>query len=417
MIKKLKNKFIILSMIAVFILLALIVAAMNIINYRSVINEADDILFFIAENQSDFVSDDVFSTDGFNPFFNGKLPQNMSPETPYESRYFSVIINTVTESVKTETSRIASVDAENAKNYARAVLKSDSCTGFIDDFRYLVATDGENVSITFLDCGRKINAFQNFRTSSISMALVGYIAFFLVICFFAEKITRPIAESYEKQKRFITDAGHEIKTPLTIINTNVDLLEMDEPDNECISDIRKQTKRLTELTNSLVFLSKMEESNTKVDMIEFPISDVVFETAASFKALAESEDKTLTCNVEPMLSMVGDEKSISQLISILLDNAVKYSPKNGNITLNMKRQNKNLIISVLNSTKDEVQSKDLPYVFDRFYRSDPSRNSGTGGHGIGLSIAKAIVSAHKGKIEALSHDNHSFRITITLPLQ
>lgn len=417
MIKKLKNKFIILSMIALLILLALIVSAMNIINYKSVINEADDILFFIAENQNDFISDNVFSTNGLNPFFNGKLPQNMSPETPYESRYFSVIINTVTESVKTETSRIASVNAEKAKDYAQEVLKSDRYAGFIDDFRYLATSDGENVCITFLDCGRRINAFQNFLISSVSMALVGYMAFFIVICFFAEKITHPIAESYEKQKRFITDAGHEIKTPLTIINTNVDLLEMDEPDNECISDIRKQTKHLTELTNSLVYLAKMEENNTNLNMIEIPISDVVLETSVSFKAVAESEDKTLTCNIEPLLSMVGDEKLISQLITILLDNAVKYSPKNGNITLNMKRQNKNLIISVLNNTEIEVQSKDLPYVFERFYRSDPSRNSETGGHGIGLSIAKAIVTAHKGKIEAISHDSHSFRITITLPLQ
>lgn len=422
MIRKLKNRFILLSMASLFVLLTVIVSGMNIINYNAVVREADEILSLLSENQGGFpehgnsssISD--FSGKGPTPFNSSSLPPNMSPETPYESRYFSVLVSSKHDLVLTETSRIASVDTDKAIEYAMEVLNRNHQRGFIDDFRFCINTEGENVRITFLDCGRKINAFYNFLTASISMALAGYIVFFLVICFFAGKITQPIAESYEKQKRFIADAGHEIKTPLTIINTNVDLLEMDTPDNESLSDIRQQTKRLTDLTNDLVYLARMEEENTKPPMVEFPVSDVVLETAAPFRTLAESQGKELIFNIEPMLQITGNEQAISQLISILLDNALKYSPAGEPITLNMKRQNKNLILSVVNTTEAEVAKEDLPHVFDRFYRSDRSRNSETGGHGIGLSIAKAIVTTHGGKIEALSHDSHSFRITITLPI-
>ncbi|MFQ9800920.1 MAG: sensor histidine kinase [Clostridia bacterium] len=186
-----------------------------------------------------------------------------------------------------------------------------------------------------------------------------------------------MAESYEKQKQFITDAGHEIKTPLTIIKADTDVLEMDFGENEWLSDIRKQTVRLTSLTNDLVYLSRMEEAGDSMAMIEFPFSDVVGEAAASFQALAQTQGKEFQCDIQPMLSLNGNEKAIQQLVGILLDNALKYSPKNGMVSLKVWKQNRAVYLSVLNTTESPVQKDKLDLLFERFYRTDTSRNSQT----------------------------------------
>lgn len=201
---------------------------------------------------------------------------------------------------------------------------------------------------------------------------------------------------------------------MTIINANVDVLEMDMGKNECLEDILQQTKRLTSLTNDLVYLARMEESENSLQMIEFPVSEVVYETAMSFKTLAQSQEKDFICNVQPILSMRGNDKAIQQLVSILMDNALKYSPAGGSISLNFISQSRTLLLTVFNTTQTVINPDDLHCVFDRFYRTDPSRNSETGGHGIGLSVAKSIVTAHGGKIHAHTQDGRSFQITADL---
>ncbi|MDE6024159.1 MAG: HAMP domain-containing histidine kinase, partial [Lachnospiraceae bacterium] len=251
---------------------------------------------------------------------------------------------------------------------------------------------------------------------STGIALTGYALFFFVILFFSNKIIHPVTESYEKQKRFITDAGHEIKTPLTIIKADVDVLEMELGENEWLTDIQKQTKRLAALTNDLVYLSRMEEANDSMQMIEFPFSDVVSETTASFQALAQTQGKIFQCEIQPMLSLTGNEKAIYQLVNILLDNALKYSPNNGTVSLVLKKQSKTIQLSVFNTTENLIPKDKLNLLFERFYRIDSSHNSQTGGYGIGLSVAKAIVTAHNGKIQAKTEDGHSLQITATFPI-
>ena len=408
MIKKLKLKFIVLSTISIFLLLLTVVFGMNVLNYNSVVREADSTLSLLSHNKG------VFPDMGGNR--GDRLPPNMSPELPFESRYFSVLLNGNGDVIRAETSQIISVDAEKAVEYADDIMNKNSKRGFVDSFRYVRTVEGNGVRITFLDCGRQLDAYYNFLIISIIMAITGFIIVFLVISFFSGKLIRPISESYEKQKRFITDAGHEIKTPLTIISANVDVLEMDMGKNECLEDIRQQAERLTVLTNDLVYLARMEESENTLQMIEFPVSDVVQETAAPFKTLFQAQEKEFICNVQPMLSMQGNYKAIRQLVSILTDNALKYSPVGGTVTLNFTRQNKNLILTVSNTIDTVITSENLNHIFDRFYRTDPSRNSETGGHGIGLSVARAIVTAHGGKINADIKGGNLFQITAVLPI-
>ena len=149
------------------------------------------------------------------------------------------------------------------------VLQEGQSRGFSGNFRYAVSTEGETTRILFLDCGRKLDAFRSFLFASIAISLLGYVVVLLLIAFFSNRIVRPMAESYEKQKRFITDASHELKTPLTIISADVDVLAMDLGENEWLEDIQKQARRLTALTEELVYLSRMEESEVSLTMIEF----------------------------------------------------------------------------------------------------------------------------------------------------
>ncbi len=408
MIKKLKIKFIILSMTSLFVLLTVIVAGMNIINYSAVVNEADEILSLLTQNKGAFPN---LADNNKN-----RLPHGMSPELPYESRYFSALLDHSGDIIYTETSKIASIDSTSAVEYAHAATNKNTEKGFIGNFRFISYIEGQNSRIIFLDCGRKLNTFYNFFYASCGMAIAGLIIISFVIIFFSGKILRPIAESYEKQKRFITDAGHEIKTPLTIINANADVLEMDLGTNEYLEDIQLQTKRLTSLTNDLVLLARMEEAEDSMQMIDFPISEVIADTALPFKTLAQTQGKDFICNIQPLLSMNGNDKSIRQLISILMDNALKYSPEGGKIALDFFKQSKTLCLTIFNTADTEISHENLNHVFDRFYRTDLSRNSETGGHGIGLSVAKAIVTAHGGKIQATSQDGRSFQITVTLPI-
>lgn len=411
MIRKMQWKFVLVSMSAFFIVLAVMISAINLVNYSQVVREADELLEILAENHGNF----PVGPGNMGEHFPG-LPDHMSPEVPYESRYFSVTLNQSTGNVvQVETSRIAAVDTSQAIDYAQAVFESGRASGFEEHFRYAVKVENENTRIVFLDCGRKVDAFYSFLLASVAISLTGYLLVFALIAYFSGRIVRPFAESYEKQKQFITNAGHEIKTPLTIIHADADVLEMELGENEFLEDIQKQVRRLSELTGHLVELARMEEGGGEMTMIEFPFSDVVSETAASFQAPAQTQEKELRCEVQPMLTLKGSEKSIRQLVGILLDNALKYSPRESAITLKVEKQTGWVVLSVSNTTLAPVPEECLSRLFDRFYRVDPSRNSQTGGSGIGLSVAKAIVTAHNGKIKAAGEENNVLCMTVWLP--
>ena len=417
MINKLKRKFILLSTVFMFILMTALVLIMNLVNFNEVAADADSVLDVLVQPAFPFFGEGfgegaaLPDPDALKSF----IPRGMSPEVPYESRFFIVRVSESGEIIQSDLSRIVSVDEKSAETYIKKAQKSGGDRGFIGDFRYSKTTDGNGTRIIFLDCGRKLDSFKSFLWISIIVGLGGCVVTFVAFVLTAGRIVSPIAESYEKQKRFISDAGHEIETPLTIINANVDLLETD-GEKEELDDIRAQTKRLTELTNNLVMLSKMEESEHKLVKIDFPLSDLVSETAGSFRAPAASRSIEFSFDVAPGLTMNGSPDAIRQLVSVLVDNAVKYSPDGGSVNVALSAHKKCAVLSVSNKALEEIKEADLKHLFDRFYRSDASRNSETGGHGIGLSIAKAITEAHGGTISASVKPGGEFTVTAELPM-
>ena len=437
MIKKLRVKFIAVAMISVMVVLSIILGTINVLNYRAVVEDADNTLKILADNDGKFPEqkspgEDSKAVDSHNPAAGNELgnlsdsgvqqepPADdpgknhaMSPELPFESRYFIVTLDSEGNVTDTDTGKIAAVDTDTAEEYAQKTWEHTKTHGFLSNYRYIKTEEDGSTQIIFLDCTRSMNTFEAFLATSLAVAVAGMAAFLILVIVLSKKIVRPVSEAYEKQKRFITDAGHEIKTPLTVIDADTEVLEMECGENEWLSDIKKQTVKLKDLTNSLIYLSKMEESRESVQKIDFPISDLVEEAAGSFEALAVTQNKTFDLEVEPMLTYCGEEKSIQRLVSILLDNALKYSPEGGRISVKFGKAGKNLQLRVYN-TAEHVDQNNISHMFDRFYRFDESRNSETGGYGIGLSIARAIVESHKGKITAKSEDGKSMCMTVVL---
>ena len=421
MINKLRRKLIAACMVSLAIVLAVILGGVNLMSYQKVVSDADAVLALLGANGGAFPKnhagqmerpEDNLPPDGKKGFLDQR---GMSPETPYESRFFFVLLDGDGQIVQTNTQQIAAVDEEDAAAYAQLVLDSGRTTGFLDNYRYLLCQNELGSQIIFLDCGRSLSSFRTTLLASVSLALVGLLAVLILLLILSHRIVRPVAESYAKQKQFITDAGHELKTPMTIISADADLAEMECGENQWLADIRRQVQRLTGLTNDLIYLSRMEEEQPKLQCIEFPLSDVAEEMALPFLAPARSQGKELHVHIQPMLSCTGDEKAIRQLLSILLDNALKYSPAGAHLELRLEKQGRSSLLTVSNTTAQPVERDKLSHLFDRFYRSDQSRNSQTGGYGLGLSIAKSIILAHRGKIRAESPDGTSLSVIVTLP--
>ena len=408
MIRKLRIKFIIIAMSSIFAVIVLLMLLINLFNYSGMIEKSDRILDILIENGGVFPE-----LNDPKEFFDKR---RLSEETPYETRFFYVLLDKEGEVLDTDTGKIAAIDTKKAISYAKEVVNKEKDQDFIGQYRYRKKATKEGYLLVFLDCDRNMDSCWEFFITSCVVSVFGMFLVFLLIVIFSARAMKPVYESYEKQKRFITDAGHEIKTPLAIINADVDVLEMDVGENEWLEDIQKQTHRLAVLTKDLIYLAKMEEDNKNLQMIDFPFSDIVEETAQSFQALAISQNKTFLADIQPMLMLHGDENALRQLVSILLDNAVKYSGEAGKISLKLVKTGRSLRLSVSN-TSEPITKENISRLFDRFYRVDQSRNTMTGGYGIGLSIAQAIVKTHKGEIKADTKDGHSLIITAVFPVK
>lgn len=459
MVKKLRRRFIAVTILSVFSTITLLTIIINGISYQNVLDRSDWTLSVLAANHGTFPesllikerhnsvevsgSGDVkekstiivqkkrrFSKLNPNDDSNDRSyifriqldNKARTSAQPFETRYFSVLINSDGTLREVDSSQLLAVNKdalESIQKKAERKLSKDGKCAFIEDFRCTRVTGKNGTRYIYLDCSRSLDNFRAFRNVSILVCLIGVTIISALITFFSGKILRPVAESYEKQQRFITDAGHEIRTPLTIINADVSVLEMeqegDEP-NEWLADIRQQTRRLSNLTEELVYLTRMEEvQKTSVNMKRLNFSKIVGDVAHSFESRALVSEKKYDCSVAEDLFLRGDESALRKLVSILLDNAFKYSSDSGDIRLRFYRQGKNIFLTVSNSV-DEIPKDSISHLFDRFYRADSSRNSETGGHGIGLSIAQAVVRAHGGKIVAYTPDGKTLRITATFPV-
>lgn len=389
-------------MLSVTAVLAVIICAINVINYQSIVSDADEKLSVLNEHNGDFPEflpsggvhtkiDDVFNY----------------PEAKYENFFFTMIYKDG-EFFDVDTEYCEMINRDEAINIANHTLHFTTKKGFFGDFgttriyRYLISENEEGTRMTFLDCTVSIENYYRFFALSIATAAGSLLLIFVMMLIFATRIISPISESYEKQKQFITNAGHDIKTPITVIDADREILEMEIGESEWLDDIKKQTKRLAKLTSDLIYLSRMEEGTEIRELSTFSISGVCADEADSFSALAMRKNLRIVTDIEDDLEINGSEGDVRKLLSILLDNAIKYAKEGTEITVKTVRHSRyaTVIISNVAENMTEEQTKRM---FDRFYRADGSRSS-EGGFGIGLATAQAIVLSHEGKISAdLSH--------------
>lgn len=327
MIKQLQKRFILAAMLSLTLVLAVIIGSGSVMNFYAILSQADKTLATLAENNGTFTKDSIEEYLAAKKAFlygEGDPP----PDISY---YFVVLMSEDGQPRSVNIENIMKVDHETAASYAGSVWNTAKTKGFLDGYRYLRsdAQDQDGELLIFLDREQKLLSFQNFLLTSLVTSLAGLSAVWVLLMLLAKEIVRPISESYEMQKRFITDAGHELKTPLTIISADTDVLEMQQGRNEWLSDIRVQTERLSKLTHDLIFLAKMEEGHKAVRVQEFSISDMAEKSVQAFQTLAKVQQKNFISRIQPGLTLRGDPSQIERLLSVLLDNALKYSQKGG----------------------------------------------------------------------------------------
>ena len=394
MIGILRRKFISISMISIFIVFSCIFISLMVFTK-------------IQTNRSvDMLVDTISSNDGVFPKFDSskqRMPVQMpysdviTEETQFSTRFFSVWLDDEKQIVNTNMDSVSTITEQDVEDYTDKVLKRGKERGWIGDYRYRIMDTEDGTTVVFVN-GNTYNNTSNRLLFTALLVLLGSASLILILTVVVSKrAVRPVAESYEKQRQFITDANHELKTPLTLILSNLDIIESELGKNEWLDDIRSEGERMGLLINQLVTLSRMDESTDSVMREEFNLSSAVADTVSEFESLAEERGHTLTSSVSPSVYYYGDESLIRRLTAILLDNAIKYCDAGGNIQLTLICR-RHPVLTVENTYQD-VDKLELNRLFDRFYRADKARTF-SGSFGIGLSIAQSIVKSHKGNIVA-----------------
>lgn len=429
MLKKMQRRFIMAAMAAFATVMLVLVVGINIVNYYRTTSTQDGLAASLLEyeqrayehrarrnaSQDENPKEHERRTSAhqepeFPPI--SEMPGG-GPEARFTTRFFAVYCD-LSENIEViSRDYIYSIDEETAKAYTAAVLRKGKEKGYYGDYRYHVKVDDAGSTVLFLNVTSALQFMRSLLIISLVIGFSSLLVVLILVVFFSRYAVRPYAKNMERQKRFITDAGHELKTPITSIATSADIAAMEYEGDEWISNIQKQTARLTRLVGELVALSRLDEEIPFPEKSTFSLSDVAWETAELFAVRAKAEGKNYCQNIEEQLTIYGDCNSIQQMISILLDNAVKYSDVGGEIHLYIYRKRRKVCIKVSN-TCDLPDGTDLDRLFDRFYRVDESRATNTGGTGIGLAMAQAIVETHGGKIKAERTDEKTICFKVIL---
>ena len=424
MLKKMQRRFISAAMAAFTAVILVLFCVVNAGNYRGVAAQQDGMLAQLlaqsergAPNGGDTQPGRSGREPGASLADGVPVPhigggKDFSSEVPYMLRYFSVRYASDGTLAQIDQDFIASISRDEAEAYAADVLALSRQHGYYKGYRYLVAASDGGTCVMFLNSERELHSIRTLFWITAAVAGGCLAVVFLLVLLFSQRAIAPYMRNLAMQKQFITNAGHELKTPLTAISTSADILAMEHEDDEWVKNIRSQSVRLSRLVSDLVTLSRLDEENPFPERAEFSLSDAVWETAEPFASLARSHGRSYSQNIEDGLTVTGDRAAVQQMISILLDNAGKYTPDGGSISLSARRAGRKNEIAVSNTCRG-AESIDTTRLFDRFYRADESHSGRIGGTGIGLSIARATAEAHGGTISAEVNGNTiTFRVRI-----
>lgn len=409
MIKKLRWKFIAVAMISIIVVLMAIIGTITLINYNKTVDNIDKVLTVLVDNDGkfddlDFGDDNLENTDGNNNKYNLNHQEDhgeFTKETPYWTRFFSVKFTNSNPNPTVDTSMIASVSKEEAIDMAKETIDSNSMIGFYGAYRYKVKITDDFKLVVFVDCTKEMRSIRYFVFTGTWISLVGIIAVFIIVFIFSKIVFNPVKRTYDKQKRFVTNAAHELKTPLTIISANNELIDAQYNSLDETQAIDKQVKKLTIMINNLTLLSKLDEEDKNVDLKEkVDLTKLSNDLIEPFKVIFESRNIKFNFFVDDNCYIKGNTNLISQLLSLLIDNANKYALTY--IDFEVRIVGKGVELKTSNDA--DIDEKNPNLLLERFYRNDKARGK-IEGSGIGLSVVNEIVKLHKGTIKLNASNN------------
>ena len=412
----------------ILLILFFVLFCINFISYYSTYNESYALLTYLAEHNGTLPDENPTDVDFF-----------VSREFQYETRYFSAICDIDGNYIVSNAEHIAAKTGESAEEMCAEVFSRKKLHGElkISDSTFLYTVKiikGKELKDTlfkssifpgfldehadyqlvlFLDCSNRFARISSVRTWSLLIGMFCFLVFVLLVSIFSRHAIQPIVENQRKQKEFITNAGHELKTPLAIINANTEVVEAINGENEWTKSTKNQVTRLTGLVNDLIAIARVDEAIEQHNVTLTPVnfSEIVQSLSEDFSRLAVRNEKGFLYDIENDVFIDGNSKMARELVSILYDNAVKYCDDGGIIQSELKQLKKNVVFTISNTYEKDVDCK---IFFERFYREDTSHSSEKPGYGIGLSVAEMIVKLHNGRINVHQKDK---RIYFTVWLQ
>ena len=420
MLSRARNKFILWSMISLIVIVAILITVINLVNWNHLNGSLETALTEIAASLDGEKKEEKSEAEGLDTKQKvheieelqlekedlqlqkeeGKQEKSghgrSSAFVQYGSRYFIVTVDPKENSISIFPEQEI-VTEETAAYLLEQITKSQKSEGVINEYKY--KNINEHMTV-FLDCSMDFSYARSLFLISVLVGIAGILLAFLFIIFVSKKIVEPVRISIEKQKQFITNAGHELKTPLSAIAMNMDILSIDLEENEWVEGTQKQVGKLRKLVENLITLSKIEEDDNAPEMLMFSVSEMTLECLDGFESLAKAQGKSLNSTIENELKINGDPGTVQQAISTLCDNAIKYSVGPEAIEIKLWAEGRNIIFQTANNWDHSIDEDNLEQLFERFYRGDPVRNTENKptGHGLGLSIVKAIAEKNKAKL-------------------
>ena len=408
MMHNLRLKFIRIAMAALAATVLLIAAAINVMNWLNVRSEIRETASFLAE------SDGMVSPERANEWA-GKNRHRKNVLT--QSVYFIARAGRNGSLQIERQGRMEAVSQDDAAVLLEQAAASGRESGFTEEYFYQrFSSRGNTVSWLFLNCESYLTASRNLLLFSGIICLFGILFSLLVVSLLSRKAIQPFVRNEQKQKRFVTDASHELKAPLAVISANMDVLALKDPDNPWINGTRNQVSSMRNLVEDMVYLSRADETDRPAEKKPLDLKQLLLETAEPYQAMAEFRNQSFHCEAEDSLRVQGDDAALRRVVAILCDNAVKYTPENGAIFLRAYAAGRNVVIETENPPVQPLTEEDCARLFDRFYRADEARSRDhQSGYGIGLSIAQAVIDRHGGSTTAGMTAGGTLIIRLTVP--
>lgn len=423
MFKKLRNRFLILNLLIISIMLLVSFTSIYVITYKNTYKQINMDLNKLSENDA----------RANKPKINNDIPNDKPIDDPKDDFDFvkgqgpneraALIITTDNDWNKISTFSRFNISDDFYDSAKDAAINKNTNRGYITvedtDLAFVITHNSTGYTLSFLDITVQKDSLRSLIYTFITVAFFMLIIIFLISRFFANKSIQPIKEAFDKQKQFIADASHELKTPLTVINTNVDVLLSNKEDSihnqsKWLYYIKSEAERMNKLTSDLLYLAQVDYSDVKMIFSDFNLSEAVEHIILTMEGVVFENNISLHYDIEPNLIVSGNIEQIKQVIMIFLDNAIKYTYKKGKINLVLNKNHNKINLSVTNTGKG-IPEEHISKIFNRFYRTDKSRARNSGGYGLGLAIAKAIVEQHNGKISVKSIVDKKTTFSIELP--